>query len=182
MDKTFDPRHLDIKAFAQAGALLQGEGRLADWPRLLEEQFAGAGVDSGPVRWQLQGHTQPVTGGAPQLGLRLLAQGALQLQCQHCLAPVLETVQAERSFIFVADEATAEALDEDSEADVLVLSRDFDALALVEDELILALPLVPRHAVCPEALPRVAADAAFDDTEAERPHPFAALAALKKER
>ena len=46
------------------------------------------------VLWQLQGHTQPVTGGAPQLGLHLQAQGALQLQCQHCLAPVRETVQA----------------------------------------------------------------------------------------
>ena len=182
MDKTFNPRSLDIRAFAQAAAQLQGQAPLADWPRLREESLPSLPLPPEGVRWQLQGHTQPVTGGAPQLGLHLKAQAALQLQCQHCLAPVLETVQAERSFTFVADEATAEALDEDSEADVLVLSRDFDALALVEDELILALPLVPRHAVCPEALPRVAADAAFDDTEAERPHPFAALAALKKER
>ena len=181
MDKTFNPRSLDIRAFAQAAAQLQGQAPLADWPRLREESLPGLPPPEG-VRWQLQGHTQPVTGGAPQLGVHLRAQGALQLQCQHCLAPVLEVVQAERSFIFVADEATAEALDEDSEADVLVLSRDFDALALVEDELILALPLVPRHAVCPQALPRLAADEAFDDAQAERPHPFAALAALKKGR
>ena len=180
MDKSFDPRRLDIRAFAQAAARLQGQASLADWPRLREESLPSLPLPPEGVRWQLQGQTQPVTGGAPQLGLQLQAQAVLQLQCQHCLAPVPETVQAERSFIFVADEATAEALDEDSEADVLVLSRDFDALALVEDELILALPLVPRHAVCPESLPREAADEAFSEAEAERPHPFAALAALKK--
>ncbi len=179
MDKTFDPRHLDIKAFAQAGALLQGEGRLADWPRLLEEQFAGAGVDSGPVRWQLQGRMVPVAGGGAQVGLVLQAQVDLAMQCQRCLTPVVESVSAERDFLFVADEATAEALDEASDADVLVISRDFDALSLVEDELILCLPLVPRHQVCPRQLPTQVADEAFEEAS-ERPNPFAALAALKK--
>ena len=91
----------------------------------------------------------------------------------------MQPVEAERDFLFVADEATAEALDEDSEADVLVISRDFDALSLVEDELILALPLVPRHDNCPQSLPDSAVDAAFEQAS-ERPNPFAALAALKK--
>ena len=62
---------------------------------------------------------------------------------------------------------------------MLVISRDFDALSLVEDELILALPLVPRHEVCPQALPVDAVDEAFE-AASQRPNPFAALAALKK--
>lgn len=177
MDKTFDPRHLDIKAFAQAGAELQGETPLADWPRLLDEQFAEN--PEGVVRWQLQGRMVPVTGGAPQVAVSLQAEVILALQCQRCLTAVLEPVVAERDFLFVADEATAEALDEDSEADVLVISRDFDALSLVEDELILALPLVPRHEACPQSLPDVAVDEGFEQAS-ERPNPFAALAALKK--
>ena len=115
MDKTFNPRSLDIRAFAQAAAQLQGQAPLADWPRLREESLPNLPPPPEGVLWQLQGHTQPVTGGALQLGLHLQAQGALQLQCQHCLAPVRETVQADRCFIFVADEATAEALDENSE-------------------------------------------------------------------
>ena len=179
MDKTFNPRHLDLKAFAQAGAGLQGQAPLADWPRLLQEQFAAEGLPAQAVRWQLQGRMIPVTGGAPQVGLALQAKMELAMQCQRCLTPVVETVMAERDFLFVADEATAEAMDEDSDADVLVISRDFDVLSLIEDELILALPLVPRHDTCPQSLPDAAVDEGFEQAS-ERPNPFAALAALKK--
>lgn len=180
MDKTFDPRHLDIRAFAQAGAELQGQAPLADWSRLAGEQPPGDQAAGHRVRWRLQGGMVPVTGGEPRVGLRLWALADLSLQCQRCLAPVVQTLETERGFLFVADEATAEALDEDCEEDVLVISRDFDALSLVEDELILALPLVPRHDVCPQDLPHAVSDEAFEDASS-RPNPFAALAALKKD-
>lgn len=179
MDKTFNPCHLDIQAFAQAGAELQGQAPLARWPRLLDEQMAGAKSQDHAVRWRLLGHATPVTGGAARIGLTLWAEVDLPLQCQRCLTPVVETVETSREFVFVADEATAQALDDESEEDVLVMSRDFDALSLVEDELILALPLVPRHEVCPEELPSKAVDPSFE-AASERPNPFAALAALKK--
>jgi uncharacterized protein len=78
---------------------------------------------------------------------------------------------------FVADEAQAEALDADSEDDVLVLARFTDLVELIEDEFLLALPIVPRHEVCPEPLPLPHSDA--EAVEQEQPHPFAALAALK---
>jgi uncharacterized protein len=48
----------------------------------------------------------------------------------------------------------------------------------VEDELLLALPIVPMHERCPMPLP-MAADEAPATEETDRPHPFAALAALK---
>ena len=179
MDKTFNPRHLDVKAFAQVGAQLHGQSPLADWPRLLQEQFTDGANGADAVRWHLQGRMVAVTGGSAQVGLSLQAEVELMQQCQRCLTPVQEKVLAQRDFLFVADEATAEALDEDSEADVLVISRDFDALSLVEDELILALPLVPRHESCPQNLPTEVADEVFEQAS-ERPHPFAALAALKK--
>jgi uncharacterized protein len=78
----------------------------------------------------------------------------------------------------VADEATAAALDDEAEEDILVLSRDFDALALIEDELILSLPLVPLHDICPQAVPMSVADPEFTEA-AERPNPFGVLAGLK---
>lgn len=179
MDKTFDPRHLDIQAFARAGGELSGVDPLSGWGRLLEERFADAAGSADGVRWQLRGRMLPVTGGASQVGLALQARVDLPMQCQRCLAPVVVRVAAERDFLFVADEATAEAMDGDSEADVLVVSRDLDALALVEDELILSLPLVPRHETCPHSLPDAVADDDFASAS-ERPHPFAKLATLKK--
>ena len=180
MDKTFNPHHLDIKAFAQAGVELRGQAPLAEWPRLLAEQFAGGADAAAGVQWRLQGRMIPVAAGAPHVGLVLEAAVSLSLQCQRCLTSVVQKVVAEREFLFVADEATAEAMDEDCEADVLVISRDFDALSLVEDELILALPLVPRHEVCPQEMPVAVADEAFEEAS-ERPNPFAVLARLKKE-
>jgi uncharacterized protein len=177
MEKKLDPQHLDVVAFARDGLRLQGEGALADWPRLAEEQY-GDTLSAGQVQWQLQGRAVVQSGAPDQLWLDLKASLMLPMQCQRCLNPVLESVQAERSFLFVADEAAAQALDDEVEDDVLVMSRDFDALALVEDELILSLPLVPLHEVCPETLPMSVADPAFD-AAAERPNPFGVLASLK---
>ena len=81
---------------------------------------------------------------------------------------------------FVRSEAEAERLDEVSDDDVLVLLPRLDLHELAEDELILALPLVPRHDdVCPEPLPMP-----IDDLPSEEPapNPFAALAALRSAR
>ncbi len=177
MEKKLDPQHLDVVSFARDGLRLQGEGALADWPRLAEEKFGDAHA-AGQVQWLLQGRSVAQSGAPDQLWLDLKASLMLPMQCQRCLGPVLEAVQAERSFLFVADEAAAQALDDEVEDDVLVISRDFDATALVEDELILSLPLVPLHEVCPETLPMSVADPAFE-AAAERPNPFGVLASLK---
>jgi uncharacterized protein len=83
-------------------------------------------------------------------------------------------LQVDRRLFFVEGEDAAAALDTDSEDDVLTLEPAIDLRALIEDELLLALPLVPRHEVCPEPLPLQGEEAA---PAAE--HPFAALAALK---
>ena len=78
--------------------------------------------------------------------------------------------------MFAADEATAQLLDEDSDVDVLVSSRQFDLVALIEDELLMDMPIVPMHAQCPVP---VVLQAGEVQAPAERPNPFAALAALK---
>ena len=172
-----DPQHLDLPLFARDGLALRGENALADWPRLALEQH-GQEPATGAVHWQLQGRAVAQAGAADQIWLDLRATVQLPMQCQRCLTTVLEHIDAERSFRFVADEATAAALDDESEEDILVVSRDFDALALVEDELILALPLVPLHEVCPEVLPTSVADPDFE-AASERPNPFGVLAGLK---
>ena len=175
--REFDPRRLDVQAFAEAGAQLDGEQALADWPRLAESASAGVPqVELPPVRWTLRGESRPVRGAPPQTWLHLKAEAQIDLECQRCLQPVRTALQAQRSFLFVAGEEAAAELDADSEDDVLALTRALDAPALIEDELLLSLPLVPKHELCPSA-PTLASS---DDTPAEAPpHPFAGLAALK---
>ena len=80
---------------------------------------------------------------------------------------------------FVDGEDAAAALDAESEDDVLALTPALDLEALIEDELLLALPLVPRH----ERLPRAAcrARSSMKTPQPRRAdNPFAALAALKR--
>jgi len=74
-------------------------------------------------------------------------------------------------FPFVADEASALAEDDDCEEDLLSPAPDLTLQTLLEDELLLAMPLVPRHATCDKPLPQ--------SLDQDLPHPFAALAGLK---
>lgn len=174
MKTDWDPRHLDVLAFAHAQAALQGAAGLADWPRLCED----AVQSSGEVHWQLSGASRPVAGGEAQPWLSLQAGVRIALVCQRCLAPVACDIAVERQFRFVADETQAELQDEQSEEDVLVWSQSFDALALVEDELIMALPMVPVHETCPSLPAAMAGQQA--PVGHERPNPFAVLSTLRK--
>ena len=88
-------------------------------------------------------------------------------------------LQVKTTLRFVRDEALAEKLDEESEEDVLVLSAALDLHALIEDELILNLPIVPRHTQCPEPLPMSAGEDEVGPAEAEQP--FAKLASMLRD-
>lgn len=177
--RAFVPEKLDIAAFAHDAASLEGE-----WPAASLERLADAAAPEAPaagwpaVSWRLQGEVRKPKAAAEQVWLRLSASAQVALTCQRCLGPVQEHIEIDRWIRFVGTEAEAAALDVDSEDDVLALPRHLDARELIEDELLLALPLVPRHEACPEPLAPHDAEEA-PEPEAERPHPFAALAALK---
>jgi uncharacterized protein len=122
----------------------------------------------------------PVTGGEAEIWLHLTAALSLPMQCQRCMGPVEVEVVSDQSFRFVADEATAEAQDDESEEDLLVLVPELDVWELIEDELIMSVPIVPKHEVCPATVTLSVADEAFEEALAAKPNPFAALAQLKQ--
>ncbi|GMV76350.1 MAG: hypothetical protein AMXMBFR78_32990 [Rubrivivax sp.] len=176
MKKSFDPRRLDVRAFARAGGELAGQWPLAGFARLAPLLLAADdGAVPGQLQWAVRGEELPVRGGASQTWLHLRAQAALPLACQRCLGPVVQALAIARSCQFVADEAMAQQLDGEVEHEVLVLTRELDLHALFEDELLLDLPLVPRHEACPQPLP-AAAEAAAEPLAG----PFAGLAALRR--
>ena len=172
----FDPEHLDIAAFASQGAELTGH-----WPLRSLQRLCGVTdkhVEISPadeVSWQLRGEVRRARASDKETWLTIKAQAKVVLQCQRCLQPMQVTLTVDNDIRFVAGEEEAAALDEESDDDVLALSRSLDAKSLVEDELLLALPLVPKHDRCPEPLPLPTNEV----EEAQRPHPFAALAKLK---
>jgi uncharacterized protein len=173
-----DPRRLDVAAFAAAGASLEGDWPLAGMRRLQESVAARPEADpAAVVAWRAGGERTPPRGHAPQVWLHLAASAEVTMICQRCLGPMAVPLRVERRFGFVEGEAQAAALDAESDDDVLALDRSLDLHALVEDEVLLALPLVPRHADC--SPPGTSADDAVAP-EAAIEHPFAVLESLRR--
>lgn len=170
-----NPRKLDMAAAAADALLLQGVWPLAGFPRVTD----GTHQD-GEVRWSARGESRESADRAPETWLHLSAQARVWRDCQRCLEPVALDLHIDRALRFVADEATAEALDADSEDDVLALPRSLDLHDLVEDELLLALPVVPMHGACPHELPVTAGLELTEEEPAPAKNPFAVLGGLKR--
>lgn len=175
----FNPRHLVVEAFAAEGASLQQVSALAQMERLCAS-LQGS-VDGLEVQWQLNGETRTQRYGATaQVWLHLQATAHVPMICQRCLSEASIALEIDQHYRFVATEDEALDEDEESEEDILVLSRDFDVLDLLEDELIMALPPIPKHEECPQAPSFEAADADFSDGTQAKPNPFAVLQKLKR--
>ena len=166
-------------AFATEGGQLAGQWPGATLTRLAESQTPSPDGALPEVTWSAQAERLPAAAGDAEWWLSLAAQSPVWLTCQRCLQPFEVPLAFERRLRFVHGEAEAEALDAESEDDVLALSRSLDLRELIEDELLLALPIVPRHDVCPQPLPMAAGADEVEEGLPERPHPFAALQALK---
>jgi uncharacterized protein len=173
--KARDPLRLDVAAAAADAAVLDGRWPITLLPRLAADELVAADLDAA---YTARFEERRLPGGAPQPWLHLTAQARVTRQCQRCLEPVRLPLSVDRWFAFASSEEDAAAQDADSEDDVLAVSARFDLRALVEDELLLALPLAPRHEVCPR--PLVVPGQSAEGLPAA--HPFASLAALKRGR
>lgn len=205
-----DPQRLDVAAFAKARASLEGVTPLSNMPRLWEslvkppsstsaftsEAAARASGQVGDqvddhVTWQLHGQWKEAAARPAEIRLSLQVQARLWLTCQRCLQPVAHDISLNPVLRFVEGEEEAARLDDEAgdEEDVLALPRSLNVSELMEDELILALPLVPLHPVCPEPLTYLESSETqastyieADDSAAtvDKPNPFAVLAQLKR--
>lgn len=174
MNKSFDPARLDVARFARHAGELEGEWRLGALPRLAE-----TAVDPGsaaPVRWSARGESIRRSGRDEEMWLVLGAEAEVRLACQRCLQTMTQRLVLDTRIRFVHGEDAAARLDGEIEEDVLAVTRSLDLRELVEDELLLALPIVPRHEVCPEA-PRSTPQG--DESEATKVNPFAILGRLR---
>lgn len=152
----------DPVEFARGRKCFEGEIALS---RLVGLHECLASV-AGSIHFKLSGFVNE--NAAP--GLRCEVHGALQLQCQRCLEPMDYRLHIDSALLLVhAEQALVE--DHPETPDAIPIQRDLSVAALVEEEILLALPMAPQHAegVC-RGLP--AADTG-------KLHPFAALARLK---
>ena len=171
------PAHLDVKAFAHGARTLSGHSTLSKFERLMQET-QGLGAEN-VLDWQAQGELRVDESGAEQVWLHLTVNAVLPLTCQRCLTPADIVVAVQQSFRFCESEEAAAADDAETEEDLLVISPAFSLAELIEDEVLMALPLVPRHDTCPVAVKLAVADPGFEAALLEKTQPFAALAQLK---
>jgi len=153
----------------------RGEGRLSvgALPRVALELDI-SNPDDG-FDWQIQTQFTANQAGDLEQTLRLRLKGQASMTCQRCIQAFQYSLKVERLFIFVADEAAADAYPiEDDLFDPLVSSTHFDILALIEDEILLSLPLVPKH---PEAS---CSTSPLLGTVEEPENPFKVLKNIKK--
>lgn len=160
---------VDAFDFSRQKQERSGETAVADMARLSAELID----DSGLLKWSVRGGVE--VQGHP--GLTLEVSGPVHLRCQRCLGVLDHDIDSRSVLILAKDEESADALEEqldDDSLDVIPGSRTMDMAVMIEDEALLALPLSPRHDVCPE--PSV-----MDTLPQERPDsPFAVLKNLKK--
>lgn len=170
-----------MQAFAREGVPLIETTLLQNMERLAQE--AQALEPDSVINWQASAELRPGSGADSDVWLHLVAKTSVPLTCQRCMGTVATPLEVDQWYRFVATEDIAMAEDDESEEDLLVMELQFDLLAVLEDELLMALPLVPMHDECPVAPvmqvgeETLAKDAVEQD---EKPNPFAVLEKLKK--
>jgi uncharacterized protein len=158
---------IDGLRFAREGGHLAGTVPVAALSRLAD-QLADAPDPAEVLACELCGER----GGDGKAYLRLRVSGSLDLRCQRCLEPLTQSVDIESCLLLVppGQDWPDEELVEDG-FDAVAAEREMALLPLIEDEVLLALPIAPRHSVCGTAARQVV------DRDSS---PFAVLAKLKK--
>lgn len=132
---------IDLRALAKDGRRVQGMVPVERLGRLAESLLEPVGA----VTFEFQGERDD--GG--KLYVDLQVQGDLVLQCQRCLEALVWPCKVRNRLLLLrSGEKLPEDELENDEVDALEVEPLTDLLALVEDEVLLALPLVPRHENC----------------------------------
>ncbi len=166
------PERVEPYRLARQGRTLRGAVAAASLPRLAEAVSALEGDAEAELGFALD------AAGVPHATGRVRAR--VRLVCQRCLEPMTLAIDAPLRVGFARSEAAAAALPEAYEPVVVGAEEELALAGLVEDELLLALPIVPRHAAgepCP-GRERLAALA----RAARPPRALEALGALWRQR
>lgn len=174
------PLSIDPRRLAEQKREFVGTLTLARLPRLAQVVLTPTDTAAGYVSYKLAFHRDA--------SHRDLVHGAvsatLGLRCERCNEPLQLPVVSEFALAVVSGLDEAAQLPEGYEP-LLPEEATLDPAALVEDELLLAIPAVPRHAAGTCRAPRyVNADARTGDEPDAAPvddNPFAVLQALKRQ-
>ncbi|SFP56131.1 uncharacterized protein SAMN05216419_100716 [Nitrosomonas cryotolerans] len=107
--------------------------------------------------------------------LQISIKGEVNLYCQRCLDKMAHAIDLKTSLLLVENEAELCQYDEEDSIDTILATPSIDVWVLIEDEIILNLPMTPCHQ---EDTCKI--DHLVKNSTEQLTHPFAALTALKK--
>ncbi len=158
---------IDPARFARDGGHLTGSVSPACLPRLAQELFDEQGVVDYVVKGLLTHKDEPA--------LRVELTVDLGVACQRCMERLRLKLDVARTLVLSRDLGELDSVaDEDDDVDAIPLVPALDVMDLIDQEVMLSLPIAPRHAdgAC-EARP----EGEVDSTPAS---PFSVLSQLKR--
>ena len=163
------PKIIDPRKLAERGIRLTGQSSVEKMPNFASSLCK----HDDPINVDLQFDLD-------ELRIRTIsgsAFGKVHMTCQRCLEPVEVDVQAEFNLAIAFNEEKAKQLPRYYDS-LIVEDEEIELLQIVEEELILSLPIVPYHADC-------SIETSFGDEDMteesviEKTNPFSVLAQLK---
>lgn len=163
------PQWLDPRKLAQQGARFHGEVAPENLPQL-RQAVERLGSVSATLTFAVNESGLPTLEGVLAVDLGTV--------CQRCLAPIEQTLSATLAVGVVADDEGAEGLPERLDPWVVGMEMG-DLYALIEEELLLALPMIPVHPPGECADVDVYMYVSGEAAQAPRRNPFDILRQLK---
>ena len=130
---------IDPLRFAKKSSTVSGT--LNDFPRLTDDMILSAKIE-----YKLVGQ-----GSVGDYKLILTLTGTVSAICQRCLEPMDVDVDIQKVYRLVPESQIEDEFDEDmldDDEDQLPMGCPMPLLDLIEDELLLSLPTVPKHEDC----------------------------------
>ncbi|NDP48088.1 MAG: hypothetical protein GZ085_06765 [Sulfuriferula multivorans] len=127
---------VDPRRFCKDAQSWEIESDVSAFPRLALEFTQGA------LFCRIIGRADELGG----LSLKLTVHGQVELMCQRCLSGMPHVIEIDRTVYLARTETEMERLDEMPDSDAILVSESLGLVELVEDEVLLGLPMAPMHA------------------------------------
>ncbi|MBT8768372.1 YceD family protein [Metapseudomonas boanensis] len=166
------PPYVDPRKLADRETTLEGEIALASLERLCDTLSDNAGIVRASLAFGRDERR------AVFIHSRIDVE--VKMVCQRCLELVALNIHSECDYAVVREGTDSQSLPKGY--DVLEVGEDpLDLMTLVEDELLLALPIVPAHDPEDCQQPAGLDEPEPSEDEVSRSNPFSVLAQLKRD-
>nr|WP_067292307.1 YceD family protein [Marinobacterium profundum] len=162
------PKKVDPRKLAEREVRIQGLASLNGMPRLSSYLVEEEGDIIVDLLFSLDPQRIRTVSGN--------AQGRVHMTCQRCLESVEIDVEASFNLAVAPSEEVAKTLPRHYDP-LIVEDEDIELWSVVEEELILNLPVVPFHVDC--SIQTSFGEIAPEDGKSKKPNPFSVLAKLK---